>query len=278
MQTVIHPIRTGSVRIKTAQRERHGGLVGTLLDSEWTEWLPIYAWVIDHPEGAIVVDTGETARSSEPGYFPPWHPYYRFAVRMDVECEQEIGPQLAALGIRPETVPTVIMTHLHTDHAGGLHHFPASEIWVAQGEHRAAQGLGGRIQGYLPHRWPAWFAPKPIPFQAQAIGPFQQHYAVTKAGDVVVVPTPGHTPHHISVIVRGDDVDYLLAGDTSYTEELLLARTPDGVSPKPAVTLATMSAILDYAKTRSLVYLPSHDPQSAARLEKRQVLPLSQGD
>jgi hypothetical protein len=40
--------------------------------------------VIDHPEGIIVVDTGETARTSDPDYFPRWHPYYRGSVRMNV--------------------------------------------------------------------------------------------------------------------------------------------------------------------------------------------------
>jgi putative intracellular protease/amidase len=33
------------------------------VDRHWTEWLPICAWVVEHPEGVIVVDTGETARA-----------------------------------------------------------------------------------------------------------------------------------------------------------------------------------------------------------------------
>ena len=63
----IHAIQTGTVAIKTRQRsgkgEGFGRLVNTLLDPEWTPMLPIYAWVIEHPEGVIVVDTGETART-----------------------------------------------------------------------------------------------------------------------------------------------------------------------------------------------------------------------
>ena len=61
--------------------------------------------------------------------------------------------------------------------------------------------------------------------------------ALTAAGDVTVVPTPGHTPHHVSVIAKADGVSYFLAGDTSYNEALLVQRVPDGVSPraKPAV-------------------------------------------
>ena len=58
----LHAIQTGSVRIKTAQVEGRGrGLrrrLSVITGRHWTPWLPTYAWVIDHPEGAIVVDTG----------------------------------------------------------------------------------------------------------------------------------------------------------------------------------------------------------------------------
>lgn len=122
----IHVLQTGTVRVHERQRAGKGRGVGrfvrTLLDSQWTEPLPIFAWVIEHPEGLIVVDTGETARTSEPGYFPRWHPYYRLAVRADVQEHEEIGPRMQAAGLSPRDVRWVVMTHLHTDHAGGLHH------------------------------------------------------------------------------------------------------------------------------------------------------------
>ena len=118
----IHAIQTGTVAITTAWREGvgHGRrrLVHTILDRDWTEPLPIYAFAIEHPEGVIVIDTGESARASQPGYFPRWHPGVR-AFREWVEPEQEIGPQLERLGIGPSDVRQVVMTHLHTDHAGG---------------------------------------------------------------------------------------------------------------------------------------------------------------
>ncbi len=267
----IHLLQTGSVQIKSAQRRRRrGGLVRALVDSTWTVWLPIYAWAIEHPEGIIVVDTGETARTSEPDYFPPWHPYYRSAVRMDVAPEQEIGPQLRQIGIEPEQVRTVVLTHLHTDHAGGMHHFPDSEILVSSEEYRGAQGLLGRLQGYLPHRWPEWFSPTPIPLEPRAFGPFRNSYTVTEAGDVVVVPTPGHTPHHVSVIVKTEGVSYFLAGDTSYDEALLMERTPDGVSPRAKTAVGTLETILAYAAQNPTVYLPSHDPDVPERLRSRQ--------
>ena len=132
----IHAIQTGSVAITTRWREGvgHGRrrLLNTLIDRQWTQPLPIYAYAIEHPEGVIVVDTGETARVSEPGYFPRWQPFFSFAVRESVEPEQEIGPQLRRLGIEPRDVRLLVMTHLHTDHAGGLHHFPDHEIVVSR--------------------------------------------------------------------------------------------------------------------------------------------------
>src|SRR5436190_9555802 len=138
IQVKIHAIQTGTVAIKSRQREGKGHgthrLLNTLVDREWTPPLPIYAYAIEHPEGVIVVDTGETARVTEPGYFPRWHPVFRFAVREEVPPEQEIGPQLEGLGIPPSDIRRVVMTHLHTDHAGGLYHFPNTDILVARAE------------------------------------------------------------------------------------------------------------------------------------------------
>jgi N-acyl homoserine lactone hydrolase len=108
----VHAIQTGTVRVKLSQRIGRGPgpmrQLHVFFDSDWTDPLPIHAWAVESNEGEIVVDTGETAKTSEPGYFPPWHPYFRLAVRLDVMPEQEIGPRLREIGIRPDDVRTVI--------------------------------------------------------------------------------------------------------------------------------------------------------------------------
>ena len=91
----IHAIQTGRVRIKRRQvapvaAEPGGG--STRRDRQWSDWLPIFAWAIEHPDGLIVVDTGETARVNDPGYLPRWHPYYRLGVRFEVAPQDEISP------------------------------------------------------------------------------------------------------------------------------------------------------------------------------------------
>lgn len=266
----IHAIQTGTVAVKTKQRrgEGHGPqrLLKTLVDSNWTRPLPIYVWVVEHPEGIIVVDTGETAATAEPGYFPRWHPYFRLGVREWVSQEEEVGPQLRQLGISPTDVRWVIMTHLHTDHAGGLHHFPESEILVGRAEYEAASGLTGRMRGYLNNRWPRWFKPHLVEMQPNALGPFPRSLTLTESGDVHLVPTPGHAPGHLSVIVDRDDRTYFLAGDTSYTEQLMLRQIVDGVAPDEAAARQTLKRILRYVQEQPTVYLPSHDPDAAHRL------------
>jgi N-acyl homoserine lactone hydrolase len=228
--------------------------------------------VIDHPEEIIVVDTGETSKSSDPNYYPHWHPYYRYSLRMNVRPEDEIGPQLKKMGITQEDIKALVLTHFHTDHAGGLHQFPRTEILVSGVDYRLASGLGGRMRGFLPNRWPEWFSTMLIALEPESFGPFEESYKVTQAGDVLIVPTPGHTSGHISVVVNTDDVTYFLAGDTSYSESLLIKRTPDGVSPRASVAIDTMDRILGLADSRPLVYLPTHDPESVDRLTEKRTL------
>jgi len=269
----VHAIQTGFVRIKTAQVEGRGhGLprrLAIFTDRDWTDWLPTYAWLIDHPEGIIVVDTGQGAHLLESGR--SLHPYVRWEVAFRIEREQEIGPQLTSLGISARDVKRVILTHLHMDHDGGLADFPNSEILVAPGELRTASGYIGRLRGYLPHRWPSWFDPKPLLLAQEALGPFSTSCKLTDAGDVAAVATPGHTTDHISVVVRDGDTTYFLAGDTSYNEALMLAGKLDGVCADEQVSGATLDAIRRFTQSGPTVYLPTHDPDAALRLANRQL-------
>jgi glyoxylase-like metal-dependent hydrolase (beta-lactamase superfamily II) len=189
-----------------------------------------------------------------------------------IERDEEIGPQLRALGVGPRDVKRVVLTHLHIDHDGGLAHFPHSDILVSRGELRTARGWMGRVRGYLPNRWPSWFNPVPLDLAPEAFGPFATSTRLTSAGDVIAVGTPGHTADHLSVLVEDQGITYVLAGDSSYNERLMLAGQIDGVCANEDVARTTLRAIRHLARDRPTVYLPTHDPESAERLSNHRLV------
>ena len=132
-----------------------------------------------------------------------------------------------------------------------------------------AGGLSGMLRGYLPQRWPGWFSPTPVDFHGGPFEVFPESHTLTTTGDIRLVPTPGHTRGHMSVVLdRGDDVVFL-AGDTSYTEANLLEGVVDGVASVGGgerTAALTLGRIRSLSRRRPLVYLPSHDPDSAVRL------------
>jgi len=268
----IHAIQTGSVRIKRSQaRGRGRGLSRRLrifVDPQWTDWLPTYVWMIDHPEGIIVVDTGQGTHLLDG--VKSLNPYLRWEVMFQIEPDQEIGPQLRALGVGPRDVRRVVLTHLHIDHDGGLAHFPDSDILVSRNELHTARGWMGRLRGYLPNRWPAWFNPIALDLTTtESFGSFAASRRLTRAGDVIAVATPGHTADHLSVVVVYKGITYVIAGDASYTEVDMLAGQVDGVTANEAIAQATLGALKQLAAERPTVYLPTHDPESAERLSNR---------
>jgi N-acyl homoserine lactone hydrolase len=277
-QPRVHAIQTGTVAVKA--RQRHGRGPGptrslvTLMDRRWTEQLPILAWLIEHPEGLMLVDTGESSCAGDPGYFPKWHPYFRFGVRASVAPEEELGPQLERHGIGPGDIRRVIMTHLHTDHAGGLAHVVGAEILVSRAEWRVATSRAGRAKGYLREHWPRGLDPTLVDLDAShGSGLLGTGRPVTAAGDVLMLPTPGHTPGHLSVAVRTNRGIVLIAGDASYTQTQMLEGVADGVTNAPASARRTLAAIRALAGEEPLVYLPSHDPGSERRLEEMEAVP-----
>lgn len=267
----IHPIQTGTVAVHARQREGVGPgplrVLATLADRTWTAPLPILSWLIEHPEGPILVDTGETAQATRPGWFTPWNPYFRLAVRVDLTEQDEVGPQLERIGVAPADVRRTVLTHLHTDHAGGLSHVAGSEILVSRREAHDAAGTLGKARGYLPQHLPPGFAPTLVDFAGPAFGPFAASHPVTADGTVVLLPTPGHTPGHLSVAVRLEQGLVILAGDASYTEAAMRSGTADGVTNAPATARDTLARLRALAGQGPSVYLPAHDPESVVRLQ-----------
>jgi N-acyl homoserine lactone hydrolase len=262
---LIHCLTTGTVRVKHAFLYPGRGprrQLDLFLPGPWSQPIPIHCWAVEHQGRLLLVDTGETASARDV-------PFARF----DVTPEAELPNALAEVGIDPQTISEVILTHHHGDHVDGLAHVTAPAS-IGEAELAfVAQAFPRLMRRVLRQPLPAGFAPAPLKLDDGPFGAFEASRRLSDDGRIVAVATPGHTPGHISVICIDDEgCHVMLAGDATDTLEQLHARRADAVAPDPAVHRATLQRILAHCEQHPTVFLPSHDPCSAARLAARETV------
>ncbi len=267
----IHAFSTGTVAVKRNFKSKKGpGLlakVNILRDNEFTEYLPIWVWVIEHPEGLVVIDTGEIAAINDlDGYLAKekWMSRFIFkqAAKFGISPQDELDRQFERIGLRTGDVSLVVLTHLHLDHSDGLKFFPKTEIIVGKTEFQ-------HPESNMPSTYPSWFKPNAVAYQPNRVEVFGSAYPLTQAGDLLYVPTPGHTRGHSSVLFKTDDVDIIFAGDTSYDQSQVIRGELAGVNGDFAQSKATYANLLAYAALKPTLYLPTHDADAGTRLRDR---------
>ncbi len=255
----IHALRTGSVRVKQSFLLPAAGVrrqLDLFLPGPFSEPLPIHCWAVEHEDRVLLVDSGETAAARD-------IPFARF----ETAAADELPAALAGAGLDPDRISEVVLTHHHGDHVDGLVHVRApARISAAELEHLATP-FSRVMQRVLRQPLPPGFAPHPFELTGAAFGAFSRSLPLSEDGRIVAVPTPGHTPGHVSVICVDDEGRHvMLAGDATDTIEQLHAQRADAVAPDPKVHRETLARILDHCRSHPTVFLPSHDPGSAERL------------
>jgi glyoxylase-like metal-dependent hydrolase (beta-lactamase superfamily II) len=215
--------------------------------------------LVEHESGLVLVDTGAGNKET-----PKFHEIY------GVENAGERGPTMLedailAAGARPEDVALVVNTHLHFDHAGGntvrdadgsiRPAFPRARYVVQGGEHRYARHTNERTAAsYFPHNWAAIEA-------AGRLDLVEGEREIARG--IRVLPTPGHTPHHQSILVESDGERALFVGDLVPTAHHLPLPWIMGYDVEPLVTLESKRRILARAAEEEWLLVFEHDAHTA---------------
>ena len=205
--------------------------------------IPIPAWLVRHPRGDLVFDAG-----LHPGLADGPAALGRLAKLFtpDLGDGGTIGPRLEEHHVDPTGQLTVVVSHCHFDHVGGLCELPNARLIVHADEWRAAldEADGGydRAMYDLGHD----------------VLTVDDSHDVFGDGSVVTVPTPGHTCGHQSLRIITGEGPTLLTGDACYFAHTL----DDGVLPPFGHDLDQQRRSLDAIRgerDRGVRIVPGHD-------------------
>ena len=155
--------------------------------------IPVYAVLIDHPTGKILFDCGCHPDAMK-GYWPDGlqavFPYY-------YNENQDFKKQLELTGTKPEDIKTIILSHMHLDHAGNLHLFKHADVYV----HKKDFEFGHTLihQSPNPGEHGAYV-------KADLEVPIKKFHLIEKDVELVegveLITLPGHTPGVLGLVLR----------------------------------------------------------------------------
>jgi N-acyl homoserine lactone hydrolase len=219
--------------------------------------VPICAYLMETAHGFVLFDAGlDSARLRDPAEAHRLYVNDVFPLPPVVLPEHELLPQLAALGVAPDDVRQIILSHAHSDHTGYLSAFPQAEILIQRIEHDVAFGPEGR--------------------EAKNFGDYASdslRWRIVE-GDAQVMPgldllfTPGHRPGHQSaLVVLPSGARKILVGDVvdlleNFDREVI------GGATDPVAALASLRRLKALVAETGADLVPLHDPDfvQAARL------------
>lgn len=172
--------------------------------------MPIPAFLIVHPKGNVLFDTGLHSDLADPTSERLGNLSKYSTIKFSME--EHVVNRIATLGLKPEDISIIINSHLHFDHAGGNCDFPNATMIVQRAEMNAATDPDLIVRNaFNPDDYKSNLKRKLIDGEHDVFGD----------GVLLLKPTPGHTPGHQCLLVTIDDRRILLAADASYIAENL---------------------------------------------------------
>jgi glyoxylase-like metal-dependent hydrolase (beta-lactamase superfamily II) len=177
-------------------------------------------YLIDHPEGVVLFDTGTSAEMvDDPANYGAYGAPHINEFAADEIEPAEGGPaseQVGDLGYDLDEIDAVLLSHLHLDHAGDIAAFPDATFVAQQAELEYAWWPADPIQRKL-YLEGDFGVLRSADFDVRAI---DGRYDVFGDGTVECLPTPGHSPGHQALVVELEEAGTtVLAADLVFTQE-----------------------------------------------------------
>jgi len=193
-------------------------------------------------EDRILIDTGI-------GELPEKYRKFHTVKR---KSDEALRAQLRRHGLKPEDVDVVINTHLHFDHCGNNKSFTDAKFYVQADELRYA---------YVPDRFQKGSYIRASFDVDVDYMPIQGSRKITE--NVSILPTPGHSIGHQSVVIRKDGKNYVYCGDAAPLRENLERRNIPGVLYRSDQALQSIDKLRNI---KDAVYIYSHDRKQRCRI------------
>lgn len=240
-----------------------------------TRPVPVPAFLVHHPAaGLVLVDTGLHASiASDPeanlgrlaGSFTEW----------TVRPGEDVASRIRAAGGDPADVGTVVLTHLHLDHASAITDFPRATFVVSAAEWKdACSGTFPLLRYYRRQQFDHAFDFRTIDYLADSINSFStfgRSFDLFGDGSIVLVSTPGHSAGHQSVILRLAERSMVIAGDAIFLADQL--EPGAALAARPRDRHEYERSIRELALFRKqdpdVLMVPGHDPDFFAALPDR---------
>lgn len=208
-------------------------------------WYASYIFYIDHPEKKIVVDTG---------FAKP-----QFCLKeLNRNCKREIGmsveERLKELNIKPSNIDTVILTHCHWDHIGGLNLFANAQVYCQEEEVSLA---------IAPPNWQSSAYPRALSDRLPSVKERLKilHGEVVLERGIIVRKVGAHSPGSQMVFVKSASKQVVITGDAILFYANLEKNIPIGFYNNLEEAVRVIDYINSRTKEGELIVLPGHDPQ-----------------
>ena len=175
------------------------------------------------------------------------------------KLDRTISDQLAQIGVRPEQVEFVGISHYHGDHTGQATQFPKAKLLIGAGD-LAALKAAPPPGGAAPTHIQPWIDGK-APVEA-----LREDHDVFGDGRVMILRTNGHTPGHSSLLVKLATGSVILAGDLWFSHEDALRATMPDFNTGRAETIASRERIARMAEKLDAVIILQHEPADIGKL------------